>query len=111
MHSVQKHPYQRAARASTESASQSGSGLFSSKGRATELSCSRFGLQTGPHITWGQLTGFQSCREGREAYSCAIFADRTPRTIAMTVRSCQTCGFLRSSPEAAECRFDDKFAL
>lgn len=41
--------------------------------------------QEGPHISWQQLTSFQSCREGMETYSCAIFSDRTPRTISMTV--------------------------
>lgn len=43
-------------------------------------------MQGGPHISWGQLTSFQSCQEGKAAYSCKIFADRTPRTISMTVR-------------------------
>ena len=48
-------------------------------------------MQGGPHISWGQLTSFQSCQEGKAAYSCKIFADRIPRTISMTVRlgSCQ----------------------
>ena len=46
-------------------------------------------MQGGPHISWGQLTSFQSCQEGKAAYSCKIFADRTPRTISMTVRLCR----------------------
>eukprot|EP00208_Stichococcus_sp_RCC1054_P004292 CAMPEP_0206141516 /NCGR_PEP_ID=MMETSP1473-20131121/13205_1 /ASSEMBLY_ACC=CAM_ASM_001109 /TAXON_ID=1461547 /ORGANISM="Stichococcus sp, Strain RCC1054" /LENGTH=1055 /DNA_ID=CAMNT_0053536117 /DNA_START=143 /DNA_END=3310 /DNA_ORIENTATION=+ len=40
---------------------------------------------TGPKITYGQLTTFQSCEAGKQSYNCDIFLDRRPRTIAMTV--------------------------
>lgn len=39
----------------------------------------------GPRITYAELTNFQSCVEGQFTHSCQIFANRTPRTIAMTV--------------------------
>ena len=41
--------------------------------------------QEGPQISWRGLTSFQRCTEGSHPYSCAIFADRRPSTIAMTV--------------------------
>lgn len=41
--------------------------------------------QEGPQISWSELTSFQRCTEGSARYSCAIFADRRPSTISMTV--------------------------
>ena len=39
----------------------------------------------GPKLTWTQLTSFETCVEGQQPYSCAIFRDRTPSTISMSV--------------------------
>ncbi|KAF8059661.1 CA1 [Scenedesmus sp. PABB004] len=42
----------------------------------------------GPRLPWAALTHFQRCEEAAAAaagYSCAAFADKHPRTIAMTV--------------------------
>lgn len=44
-----------------------------------------FCAQEGPQISWSELTSFQRCTEGAARYSCAIFADRRPSTISMTV--------------------------
>lgn len=39
----------------------------------------------GPRLTWRQLTDFQKCQEGSNAFSCDLFKDRHPSTISMTV--------------------------
>lgn len=41
--------------------------------------------QGGPKLTWAQLVSFVHCQEGQQPYSCAIFSDRHPSTISMTV--------------------------
>ena len=41
--------------------------------------------QAGPRLTWRQLTDFQNCQEGGNAFSCDLFKDRHPSTISMTV--------------------------
>ena len=52
-----------------------GLGLVRSSG------CPR-GAQGGPRLSWGALTGSRACASEAE---CAVFRDRTPSTIAMTV--------------------------
>ena len=42
-------------------------------------------LQAGPRLRWRQLTDFQNCIEGSNAFSCDLFKDRHPSTISMTV--------------------------
>jgi len=39
----------------------------------------------GPQISWTELTHFDDCVEGKMPYSCAIFKDRRPSTISMSV--------------------------
>ena len=39
-------------------------------------------MQGGPQLSWGQLTGSRSCAS---AAACAVFKDRHPSTVAMTV--------------------------
>ena len=41
--------------------------------------------EQGPKLTWTQLTSFESCEEGKQPYSCAVFRNRSPSTISMSV--------------------------
>jgi len=39
----------------------------------------------GPRISWTEFTNFEECVEGKMPYSCAVFKDRRPSTISMSV--------------------------
>lgn len=39
----------------------------------------------GPRMSWSQLVRFESCVEGAQAYSCAVFTAHSPKTISMSV--------------------------
>ena len=39
----------------------------------------------GPQISWHEFTHFEECVEGKMPYSCAVFKDRRPSTISMSV--------------------------
>jgi len=41
--------------------------------------------EEGPQMTWGQMTSFESCIEGKAAYSCRVFQDKHPSTISMSI--------------------------
>eukprot|EP00897_Mesotaenium_endlicherianum_P009526 jgi/Mesen1/8601/ME000005S08568 len=41
--------------------------------------------QEGPKMAWSQLVGFDSCVEGQQQYACAVFGDRRPKTVSMSV--------------------------
>jgi len=42
-------------------------------------------FENGPLLSWQDLTSFEQCVEGAHDYSCAIFKDRRPSTMSMTV--------------------------
>ena len=50
--------------------------------------CAAAGRLQGPRLSWSALTGFQKCEEGAAkaaGYSCDIFQNKHPHTIAMSV--------------------------